>query len=61
MKTPESSHVPDLTLVFSWMEQSSSSFLLQMLMACFDSRATVDMSADQTTYLYKTFSYKDQI
>ena len=38
-------------LVFSWMEQRDSSFLLQMVMTCLDRRATVVMSGDQITYL----------
>ena len=37
-------------LVFSWMEQSCSSFLLQMVMTCLERSATVAMSDDQITY-----------
>ena len=52
MNIPWSSQVPDFTRVFSCTEQSVSNFLLQMVMQCLDSKATVAMSADQITYLH---------
>lgn len=52
MKTPESSHAPDLTLVFSCSEHRTSNFRLQTVTLCLDKSAMWDMSVDQTTYLH---------